>query len=307
MYNQTHSITLLTSVDCDEKNPFPYQVIRKIDPFTVFYATAHADVILHNHLSIKLCWASALLNKPYGVIIQNWLSFKGIKGLLYKWILKKAKIVIGVSKAITDHLPYGGIVIPNAYDHRIFCLPLAEDRPKDLLFVGRMELDKGAQNLLKAIILLKQENINLTATFVGYGPDENNLKILQKEYHLENEVSILGPKNAQEVASLMQKHKILVVPSRKEPFGIVALEGIACGCVVIGTEEGGLKEAIGPCGLTYPNGDINQLTYKIKELLGNPKKMYTLKSNAKEHLKKYTSEAIGKLYNDLLSTILSKE
>ncbi len=41
--------------------------------------------------------------------------------------------------------------------------------------------------------------------------------------------------------------------------GIVALEGIACGCVVIGSQGGGLKDAIGNCGLTYPNGDVAAL------------------------------------------------
>ena len=56
----------------------------------------------------------------------------------------------------------------------------------------------------------------------------------------------------------------LVVPTAvPEGFGIVALEGIACGCVVIGTETGGLKDAIGPCGeetiSNLPTGDLTTL------------------------------------------------
>ena len=40
-------------------------------------------------------------------------------------------------------------------------------------------------------------------------------------------------------------------------FGVVALEGIACGCVIVGSEGGGLEEAIGPCGVTFPNSNCN--------------------------------------------------
>ena len=299
------SISVLTSTHYSGKEPFSFRVIRKINPFSVFHATFQADVILHSHLSIKLCFASALLHKPYGIIIHYWLSFKGFKGLLYKWILKKANIIIGVSQAIADHLPYKAIVIPPLYDNSLFDLAKEENRQKDLLFVGRMVDGKGAKDLLEAMMLLKQENINLTASFVGYGPEEANLIAFVKANDLEQKVSILGPKTQQEVAELMKKHKILVVPSIwNEPFGIVALEGIASGCVVIGTEGGGLKEAIGPCGLTYPNGDVLQLANKIKELIKNPDLFNSLRLYAKDHLKRFTKEIIGENYYNVLQKIL---
>jgi glycosyltransferase involved in cell wall biosynthesis len=58
----------------------------------------------------------------------------------------------------------------------------------------------------------------------------------------------------------MNRHRILVVPSIwEEPFGIVALEGIASGCLAIGSEGGGLADAIGACGMTFPNGDSTAL------------------------------------------------
>ncbi|CAI9084866.1 glycosyltransferase family 1 protein [Candidatus Methylacidiphilum fumarolicum] len=300
-------ISVLTSTPHVGKEQFPYQVIRTINPFNILLVTFNADVILHNHLSIKLCWASALLNKPYGIIIQNWLSFKGIKGIFHKWILKKAKITVGVSQAIVDHLPYKAktIVIPNLFDDSLFSLPKEENRPKDLLFVGRMVSGKGAIDVLKALMLLKQEKIDLTASFVGYGPEEENLMAFIKANDLEQRVDILGPKTQQEVADLMKNHKILVVPSiYDEPFGIVALEGIASGCVVIGSERGGLKEAIGPCGLTYPNGDVYLLASKIKEVIKNPELFHSLRFHAKEHLKKYTRKTIGENYYNVLQKIL---
>ena len=92
-------------------------------------------------------------------------------------------------------------------------------------------------------------------------------------------------------------HQIMVVPSRwLEPFGIVALEGIACGCVVVGSAGGGLKDAIGPCGVTFPNGDIQTLTQKIADLLLNPYKLATYKAKAELHLLPHKRLAVAEAY-----------
>ena len=73
-----------------------------------------------------------------------------------------------------------------------------------------------------------------------------------------------------ELAALLNRHQVLVVPSRwAEPFGIVALEGLACGCFVIGSEGGGLKEAIGPGGITFVNGDASALAGALQKALVN--------------------------------------
>ena len=100
---------------------------------------------------------------------------------------------------------------------------------------------------------------------------------------------------------LLNAHQILVIPSRwQEPFGIVALEGIACGCVVVGSEGGGLKEAIGDCGPTFPNGDVQALTQTLVELLTNTGKLSTYRANAASHLSHHTSKAVAKAYLQVL-------
>ena len=69
---------------------------------------------------------------------------------------------------------------------------------------------------------------------------------------LAENVSFVGPKSGDGLAEILNQHQILVVPSRwAEPFGIVAVEGIACGCVVVGSVAGGLPEAIGGCGVNF--------------------------------------------------------
>ena len=69
-----------------------------------------------------------------------------------------------------------------------------------------------------------------------------------------------------------------------EPFGIVALEGIACGCAVVGTALGGLPEAIGPCGLTVPNADTSAMGRALRSLLEDDSLRAAYRSCAQVHL-----------------------
>ena len=95
----------------------------------------------------------------------------------------------------------------------------------------------------------------------------------------------------------LNRHRILVVPSRyNEPFGIVALEGIACGCVVVGSRGGGLKEAIGPCGDTFRNGDAADLARVLGRLLRRPELDAEPLRQAAGHLARHAGERVAAAY-----------
>ena len=89
-----------------------------------------------------------------------------------------------------------------------------------------------------------------------------------------------------------------------EPFGIVALEGIACGCVVVGSEGGGLKDAISSCGMTFPNGNVEPLTQILFDLLSHPGKLTTYRQKAGWHLSRHTSKAVAKAYLEVLEGVI---
>ncbi|MFM9161187.1 MAG: glycosyltransferase, partial [Dolichospermum sp.] len=102
-------------------------------------------------------------------------------------------------------------------------------------------------------------------------PEESKLIQQAKDLKINDQVTFAGVKLEHELTKLLNAHQIMVVPSLwNEPFGIVALEGIACGCVVVGSEGGGLKDAIGTCGVTFANGNVEQLTKILFDLLTHP-------------------------------------
>jgi glycosyltransferase involved in cell wall biosynthesis len=150
---------------------------------------------------------------------------------------------------------------------------------------------------LRALAALRQSGIQSRLTIVGDGPERPALERQAQDLGLSASIAFVGQENGSGLAERLNHHRILVVPSRwPEPFGIVALEAIACGCVVVGSAEGGLPEAIGPCGLTFPNGNEAALAAVLRELLENPQRVAELRSGAGAHLGRFSRREVAKTY-----------
>ena len=114
-------------------------------------------------------------------------------------------------------------------------------------------------------------------------------------------MTFAGEKVGTELVELMNRHQIIVVPSRwPEPFGIVALEGIACGCIAVGSEQGGLGEAIGNCGMIFRNGDSEELAVRLRDLLSDSSMREKFRSSAPAHLQQFRAQTIAQRYLALL-------
>jgi glycosyltransferase involved in cell wall biosynthesis len=204
---------------------------------------------------------------------------------------------VAPSHAIAGDLKSGAQVIGNPYNADVFRPMSGVKRELDLVFVGRLIHDKGAHLILKALALLKSRGRQYRLTLVGSGPEEVELRRLIDELELANLVTFAGPLTGVRLASALSAHQVLVVPSLwQEPFGIVALEGCACGCVPIGSEGGGLPEAIGPSGVTFPNGDVNALAERIDLLLSSPALRADFQAASDAHLARHKPPAVADAY-----------
>jgi len=258
------------------------------------------DLFFQNNISLRSLIPALLLRKKILVVHQTWLlDTRG--NLTWNNRLKRALLSrvtnVAISTAIADQISGHSFVIGNPYDEATFRLRPSVTRNKALIFVGRLVSDKGLDILLRALKLLQSDNLFPDLTIVGSGPEEQNLRKLACELALDRQVMFAGQQSGEELAKILNQHRILVVPSRwAEPFGIVALEGIACGCVVVGSEKGGLKEAIGPCGLTFENGNVEALAAQLRRLLTEPGLQNELRTNAEEHLAKFQSDTVVAAY-----------
>ena len=298
-----HRVTLVTRTPGEPQPDAAFAVVRRPGARELWRLFRESDVVVHNNITLRAVWPLLLLRRPWFVIHHTWIRQPGVPGglsaALKRAVLRWAQSIC-VSRALAAALPHRSHVVPNCYDAAVFRSGDGTVRAGDLLFVGRLVPDKGTDLLLSALVRLASEGLRPALTIVGDGPEAAGLKDLAERLGLGARVSFVGSRTPGEVAALMREHRVLVVPSRwREPFGLVALEGIACGCVVVGSAEGGLAEAIGPGGLTFPNGDVAALAVSLRRALAG-----ALTADPAEiagHLSRHRPEAVIESYLDILT------
>ncbi|RYY07395.1 MAG: glycosyltransferase, partial [Sphingobacteriaceae bacterium] len=142
-------------------------------------------------------------------------------------------------------------------------------------------------------------------TIIGNGPEQKNLLQLISDLHLEEYVLLAGPLSGEDLAICLNRHRFLLVPSLwEEPFGNVVLEAMACGCLPIVSNGGGLPDAVGNAGLIFHRGDVNSLVSSITNILNNSALEQQLKSAAKNHLIAHYPNNVVLKYLDVIDSAL---
>jgi len=274
-----------------------------------------ADVVFQNHVSIHFWLPLLVVKRPYVVSMSGWATRRAGGGtgkprlperaryVLMRWILRMATKNIGACAAVAAANEVSARVIPNPFNSTRFrnTNPSYENRSAAVLFAGRLVADKGADDLIRAVALLKKRSVICNALIAGDGPELENLLELSRNLSVADQISFVGPKSSTDLATLMNQHRVMVVPSKwNEPIAIVALEAMACGCVVVGSEGGGLAVTIGPCGLTFPNGDYEILADRLADILARGSALTRFTDRIAEHLERYIPECVCGEYLEVL-------
>ncbi len=294
-----HEVRVVTMTRSNRNETGEFSVIRRPDKRHLVRLAHWCDVLFQNNISLWSLWPTLLMRKPWLVVHQTWITRTdgtvGWQDMLKRFLLGFGE-ASSISKAVAKTVPTSAIV-PNPFQDDVFKLLPGIPREREIVFVGRLVSDKGGDILLQALAPLKRIGIHPRATIVGSGPEEIRLRELADTLGVSAQVEFVGVKKGTELAQLLNAHRILVVPSRwAEPFGIVALEGIACGCAVIGSENGGLREAIGPCGITFPNGNVNALANAIHGMLTNETLFHQQLVGREQHLARHRPGIIAAQY-----------
>ncbi len=295
-----HEVRLVTRTPNPEADDFPYRVYRQPGLFQMLRLVCWSQVVLHNHISLRaafpmlFCWRRWVIAHQTGLRRAD--GGLGLLNCFKRAVLPFARSV-AISKSIAEDLPKVAAIIPNPYADHVFRDLHPTVRPFDLIFLGRLVSDKGCGLLLEAIAKLGTEGLRPRLLIIGRGPEEQRLHDQTRMLGLGDRVEFAGPLSGEALVRRLNEARILVVPSLwNEPFGIVALEGIACGLAVVGSSGGGLPEAIGPCGLTFPNGDAAALAARLAELLRDPGRIAQLLANAPAHLARHNPAAAAEAY-----------
>lgn len=298
-----HEITVLTQTPAPagSEEQEPVRVIRRPSARERLRWARWCDVYYQANVSLRDLWPLLLVRRPWVVSHHSWYTRTDGRifwqDRLKRYLLRFAAGSISVSRAIAADLDTPSTVIANPYRDDLFRRLAGVERTLDLAFLGRLVSDKGADVLLDALGQLAARGERPGLTVIGDGPERERLEAQAARLGIGSQVRFVGMRRDRELVELLNRHRVLVVPSRyAEPFGLVALEGIACGCFLVGSAGGGLQEAIGPCGRVFPNGDASALAALLSEALQGESARAPYLEKAAAHLAAHTSSKVFAAY-----------
>lgn len=294
-----HEVVVVTQTASAERDVEPFAVVRRPGPKRLAALVRWSELVFHNQISLRLGWPLLWHDRPWVVAHHTWLRHPD-GGRMPAWI--KARLLhravnVAVSQPLAAALPVAAEVIPNPYADDVF-MPMPEvARKRDLVFVGRLVSDKGVDLLLQALALLRAQGSMPGLCIVGQGPQEPALRELAGKLGVDGQVQFAGPRLGRDLAKLLNAHHVAVVPSvHEEPFGIVAVESMACGCLPLVARSGGLPAAVGRAGWVFDKGDAADLARGISQVLGDTPQRRACLAAAPAHLARHRSRRIARRY-----------
>jgi len=241
-----------------------------------------SDVVVNDVSYFSPCFAGLYTNRPVVHIIHHLIgrhsfrlySFLGLFPFTAEKIfLKTCNNIItsaeGVEQSIQKRYRNTKTrAIPNGVSETLFQMRPVET--SFVLFLGRIDIYmKGLDILLESFARVKNRDIVLKIAGSGKRKDVRQLHRLIRRPPLKGRVEILGRVNEQEKRELLRTCLFVVMPSRFEGWGIVALEANAVGKPVLGTAIPGLSEAVEPgkTALLVEPDDIEKLANAMNLLI----------------------------------------
>ncbi len=239
------------------------------------YPDGCASIIMAHHLG-KPCAV-----KVHGSDINIVAQMTSARALL-KRILPKADAAISVSRQLSDELASLGLVrsrihlVANGVSTALFHvrdrrqarehLGVAHDRPI-VLFVGRIEPQKGVDEILDAWETVRARIPEAVLVLVGDGPLKGRVQALQERWG--DGLIAPGARPLAEVAEWLGACDAFTLPSWKEGTPNVVLEALASGRPVVGSRVGGIPDILADerSGLLVPAHDANALAKALIEVL----------------------------------------
>jgi glycosyltransferase involved in cell wall biosynthesis len=232
---------------------------------------------------VRLARASALARPLFRHVMAHSAAVTTVSS----WLAGETQRLAGINPMVAP--------MPVATD--LFTPAQPGERATDrILFVGRLNAQKGIEHLLRAIPLSRAR---VSLDIVGDGPGQSELRALATTLGIGERVRWFGTLPQPALAPLYRAASVLVVPSVEEGLGLVAVEAMLCETPVIAYESGGIPDAIthGRTGMLVPAGSVAGLAEALDILLNSPDRGSALGRAGRVHaLEVFSPEAAAKRY-----------
>lgn len=300
-----HNVSVITDIEVDDPNDdtgLPFKVVRTKKFLGRFKAFREVDVILFLNLSLVGLLSLIPTFKPAVMVHQGtYHTFQVIRKPLelFKRLLTLFYLNIAGSQFVASYIFGRTEVIPNTYTR----LPISKDikRTKNFVFLGRLEPEKGCMLALKSFNSVLSKYPAASMTIIGTGSERISIDKYIKLQGIGGSVTLLGTVTGQELIDELSRHHTMVIPSIwNEPFGMVALYGLAYCDNVISTRVGGLPEAVGGFGMIVKphEEEIRDAMFKVLGGDGFPNE--SIKADINAHLDRHSPKNIASSYLQVL-------
>jgi glycogen synthase len=197
------------------------------------------------------------------------------------WLARRADTVVTCSQAMRTEVsglfdldPDDIAVVHNGIDPTGWAGRAAPERdgPPRLVYVGRLEWEKGVHDLVAALPAIRRGHPGTRLLVAGTGSCSDWLAERARVARVRRAVQLLGHVDDATLRDLLAGADAAVLPSRYEPFGITALEAAAAGAPLVASRAGGLGEVVvdGVTGLSFAPGDVPGLAAAVIRCLDDP-------------------------------------
>ena len=262
----------------------------------------------------------------HGAHIKNVYTKKGsIVGNIYseieKFVFKRVDILIAVSEDTINYytrkyswIKNKIILIPIGINTDLF-KPINKQKMREfygfsnnekiILYVGRMEKEKGLDILLKSLKKLENEIANLKLVLVGDGRERKKLENLSRDLKLKN-VMFMNSLEHDKIPEIMNCADVFVLCSLYEGMPTVVLEALACGVPVVSTDVGDVYKVVkdGVTGYIVKKRTEEEVKNKLMDVLREDK---ISKENCISSVQEYSWNEISKKIVSVYYEVLEKK
>jgi len=222
----------------------------------------------------------------------------------FRWVMAASDASTSVSSWLADQAhaiapaPRPPIVAPMPAATDLFTPGPGRERDR-LLFVGRLNAQKGIELLLRTLSEMQRA---ATLDIVGDGADAQSLRSLASSLGIADRLTWHGALPQDHLVPFYRRASALVVPSREEGLGLVAVEAQLCETPVVAFDSGGLRDIVEhqTTGILVQELESRALATAIDSLLANPERAIELgKSGRRAALRTFAPDAVAQRYESI--------
>lgn len=268
--------------------------------------------IIHAMVTLPAGYAACILGKKYNipVVVTEHASyfkrfFEGKNKKYGDYVLKNATFttVSNYMKKEMKNYTNNCEVLPNLVNTDIFLGKRKKIQDLRLVTVSALRQGKRIDDMIKAVKLLVEKDLNPKLTIVGDGFLKDYYENKCHELGMDRYVNFIGRKNKEEIAKILLENNIFVISSEKETFCIPGIEALASGMPVVSTKCLGPEEYItDKCGKLVDVGDIKGLADAINEVYTHLEE-YDVKE-LRKIADRYSRENVTKIAQKIYQKIL---